>query len=101
MKNNTLTNAIRLLDRVTPAPPTSAPPYSGAGNISDIAFDLFPRILHNMAGLERREAHRRSKNPLPKGEKLSDKVEAQRYQNTPRLVRSFFKAPDVSYITDF
>lgn len=43
-----------------------------------------------------------ARNPLRKGEKLSDKVEAQlaHIRKTPRLVRSFFKAPDVAYITD-
>jgi len=40
--------------------------------------------------------------PLRKGERLSEKVEAQlaSIKRTPRLVRSFFKAPDVAYIND-
>lgn len=41
--------------------------------------------------------------PLRKGEQLSDKIEAQlaAIKRTPQLVRSFFKAPDVAYITDW
>ena len=41
--------------------------------------------------------------PLRRGEKLSDKIEAQlsAIKRTPRLVRSFFKAPTVAYITDW
>ena len=40
--------------------------------------------------------------PLRRGEKLSDKIEAQlsAIKRTPRLVRSFFQAPTVVYITD-
>ena len=40
--------------------------------------------------------------PLRKGEPLQDKVEAQlaRIKDAPRLVRLFFKAPDVAYISD-
>ena len=40
--------------------------------------------------------------PLRKGERLQDKIEAQlaRIKDAPRLVRSFFRAPSVSYITD-
>jgi hypothetical protein len=41
--------------------------------------------------------------PLRRGEKLSDKIEAQlsAIKCTPRLVRSFFQAPTVAYITDW
>ena len=41
--------------------------------------------------------------PLQRGEKLRDKVEAQltTIKRTPHLVRSFFKAPSVAYITDW
>ena len=40
--------------------------------------------------------------PLRKGEKLQEKIEAQlaAIKRIPRLVRSFFKAPSVAYITD-
>jgi transposase len=40
--------------------------------------------------------------PLRKGERLQDKVEAQLagIKKAPRLIRSFFQAPSVSYITD-
>jgi transposase len=40
--------------------------------------------------------------PLRKGEKLADKIEAQlaEIRRLPELVRSFFKAPAVAYITD-
>ena len=40
--------------------------------------------------------------PLRKGERLQEKVEAQLagIKKAPRLVRSFFQAPSVSYITD-
>ena len=43
-----------------------------------------------------------ARRPLQKGEKLRDKIEAQleTLQNLPSLVRSFFKAPSVAYITD-
>jgi len=43
-----------------------------------------------------------ARTPLRKGESLKDKIEAQlaRIKNTPKLVRSFFRAPSVSYITD-
>ena len=43
-----------------------------------------------------------SRTPLRKGERLRERIEAQlaRIKNTPRLVRSFFKAPTVAYITD-
>ena len=42
-------------------------------------------------------------NPLRKGEKLLDKVEAQlaEIRRLPDLVRSFFRAPSVAYITDW
>jgi transposase len=44
-----------------------------------------------------------ARTPLRKGESLQDKVEAQlaAIRTTPRLVRSFFKAPTVAYITDW
>ena len=40
--------------------------------------------------------------PLRRGEKLQEKIEAQldAIKRMPRLIRSFFKAPSVSYITD-
>jgi transposase len=40
--------------------------------------------------------------PLRRGEKLGDKIEAQlaEIRRLPELVRSFFKAPSVAYITD-
>ena len=41
--------------------------------------------------------------PLRNGEKLQDKIEAQlaAIRKAPQLVRSFFKAPSVAYITDW
>jgi len=44
-----------------------------------------------------------ARTPLRKGERLQEKIEAQlaRLKNTPRLIRSFFRAPSVSYITDW
>jgi transposase len=41
--------------------------------------------------------------PLRKGERMRDKIEAQlaKIKETPHLVRSFFKAPSVAYITDW
>lgn len=43
-----------------------------------------------------------ARTPLRKGEQLSDKIEAQlaAIGRMPQLVRSFFRAPDVAYITD-
>ena len=43
-----------------------------------------------------------ARTPLRKGEKLNEKVEAQLadIRRTPHLVRSFFRAPNVAYITD-
>jgi transposase len=43
-----------------------------------------------------------ARKPLRKGEKLAEKIEAQlaRIRALPALVRSFFKAPSVAYITD-
>jgi len=40
--------------------------------------------------------------PLRQGEKLQDRIEAQlaAIKRIPRLVRSFFQAPDVAYVTD-
>ena len=44
-----------------------------------------------------------ARSPLRKGEKLEDKIEAQlaAIKRLPQLVRSFFKAPSVAYITDW
>ena len=44
-----------------------------------------------------------ARSPLRKGEKLQEKIEAQlaAIKRMPRLVRSFFKAPSVAYITDW
>jgi transposase len=44
-----------------------------------------------------------ARTPLRKGEKLQDKIEAQlaAIRKMPDLVRSFFRAPDVAYITDW
>src|ERR1700752_3052931 len=41
--------------------------------------------------------------PVRRGEKLSDKIEAQlkAMKRMPQLIRSFFKAPTVAYITDW
>jgi hypothetical protein len=41
--------------------------------------------------------------PLRRGETLQEKIEAQlgALKRMPRLIRSFFKAPGVSYITDW
>jgi transposase len=43
-----------------------------------------------------------AKAPLRRGEKLRDKIEAQlaAIKRLPKLVMSFFHAPDVAYITD-
>ena len=43
-----------------------------------------------------------AKRPLAKNESLQDRIEADLFeiQNNPRLVRSFFGAPDVAYISD-
>jgi transposase len=43
-----------------------------------------------------------AKRPLRENESLQDRIEADliNLQNNPGLVRSFFKAPDVAYITD-
>jgi transposase len=43
-----------------------------------------------------------ARRPLRKGEQLQEKIEAQlaALKKAPRLVRSFFKAPTVAYITD-
>src|SRR5246500_2403180 len=43
-----------------------------------------------------------AKRPLAEGQCLQDRIEADLLviQNTPALIRSFFKAPDVAYITD-
>jgi transposase len=42
-----------------------------------------------------------ARTPLRKGERLRDKIEAQlaKIKTLPRLVRSFFQAPSVAYIT--
>jgi transposase len=44
-----------------------------------------------------------ARTPLRNGESLRDKIDAQlaRIKNAPRLVRSFFQAPSVAYITDW
>jgi transposase len=44
-----------------------------------------------------------ARTPLRKGERLQEKIEVQlaRLKDTPRLIRSFFRAPSVSYITDW
>jgi hypothetical protein len=41
--------------------------------------------------------------PLRRGEKLQAKIEAQlsAIKRMPQLIRSFFKAPSVFYITDW
>jgi transposase len=43
-----------------------------------------------------------ARSPLRRGEKLKHKIEAQlaKIKRMPQLVRSFFQAPDVAYITD-
>ena len=43
-----------------------------------------------------------ARTPLRKGEKLQKKINAQLavIKNTPELVRSFFSAPSVAYMTD-
>lgn len=42
-----------------------------------------------------------ARTPLRRGEKLRDKIEAQlaKIKRMPQLIRSFFQAPDVAYIT--
>lgn len=44
-----------------------------------------------------------AKTPLRRGEKLRDKIEAQlaAIKRLPKLVMSFFQAPDVAYVTDW
>lgn len=44
-----------------------------------------------------------ARTPLRKGERLQDKIKAQlaRIKQAPQLVRSFFRAPSVAYITDW
>ena len=44
-----------------------------------------------------------ARTPLRAGEKLREKIEAQlaAMKRMPRLVRSFFRAPSVAYITDW
>ena len=44
-----------------------------------------------------------ARSPLRRGEKLRDKIETQlgAIKRMPQLVRSFFKAPTVAYITDW
>lgn len=43
-----------------------------------------------------------ARTPLRKGERLLDKIDAQlkKIKKTPTLIRSFFKAPCVAYVTD-
>jgi transposase len=44
-----------------------------------------------------------ARRPLRKGEQLREKIETQlaALKNAPRLLRSFFKAPSVAYLTDW
>jgi transposase len=44
-----------------------------------------------------------ARRPLRKGEQLQEKIEAQlaALKKAPRLLRSFFKAPSVTYIGDW
>jgi transposase len=44
-----------------------------------------------------------ARSPLRRGEKLKDKIEGQlaKIKRMPQLVRSFFQAPSVAYITDW
>ena len=44
-----------------------------------------------------------ARSPLRQGEKLEDKIRAQlaAIKRLPALVRSFFQAPSVAYITDW
>jgi len=44
-----------------------------------------------------------ARTPLWRGEKLQEKIEAQlaAIKRMPQLLRSFFKAPSVAYITDW
>jgi transposase len=44
-----------------------------------------------------------ARTPLRKGEQLQEKIEAQlaALKKAPRMIRSFFKAPSVAYITDW
>jgi hypothetical protein len=43
-----------------------------------------------------------ARSPLRRGEKLQEKIEAQlaKIRRMPGLVRSFFRAPSVAYVTD-
>src|SRR5580700_3460550 len=52
---------------------------------------------------ERRGRTGVARAPLRRGEKLQAKIEAQlsAIKRMPQLIRSFFKAPSVSYITDW
>lgn len=44
-----------------------------------------------------------SRTPLRKGEKMSEKIELQlaALKKMPRLIRAFFKTPNVAYITNW
>ena len=44
-----------------------------------------------------------ARRPLQQGEKLRERIEDQLadLQKKPRLIRSFFKAPSVAYISDY
>lgn len=44
-----------------------------------------------------------ARTPLRKGERLQAKIEAQlaRIKSAPSLIQSFFRAPSVTYITDY
>ena len=43
-----------------------------------------------------------AKRPLAHGQSLQDRIEVDLLdiQNNPALIRAFFKAPDIAYITD-
>ena len=44
-----------------------------------------------------------ARTPLRKGERLRDKIDAQlaAIEAAPKLIRSFFRAPSVAYVTDW
>jgi hypothetical protein len=53
--------------------------------------------------MEPYKTHGVARDPLRRGEKLQDKIEAQlaAIKRMPQFVRSFFQAPTVAYITDW
>ncbi len=61
-----------------------------------------PELNPDELGLEPCEAHRRGPNAAARGRTTAgqDRGAVGRIKNTPRLVRSFFQAPSVAYITD-